>query len=95
MGSNKLKRFCTANELIKKTERKLIGVPTVAEWVKDLAVSLQRLGLVLRHSYDSPAWHSGLRIWCSYSQLRLRFDPWSGNYHVLWIWQQTNKQTNK
>ena len=34
----------------------------MAQWVKDLVLSLQQLVLLL--------WH--------------RFDPWPGNFHMLW-----------
>ena len=26
-----------------------------------------------------------LQLWC-WLQLRLRFDPWPGNFHMLWVW---------
>ena len=41
----------------------------VAQWVKNLSLSLLRLWLQL--------WHG--------------FDPWPGNFHVLWSWQKTIK----
>ena len=41
-------------------------------------------------------WCNGLRI--QLQQLSLlqkhRFHPWSGNFHMLWMWP-LNKQTNK
>ena len=30
----------------------LLGVPAVAQWVKDPALSLQWLGLLLKHGFD-------------------------------------------
>ena len=40
------------------------GVPSVAQWVKDLALP---------------------QLWCR-SQLKLRFDPWPRNFHMLLVW---------
>ena len=36
----------------------------MAQWVKDLALSLLQLGLLV--------WY--------------RFDPWPGNFRMLWMW---------
>ena len=44
--------------------RSLLQESLVLQWVKDLALSLQWLGLLL--------WH--------------RFDPWPGNFYMLWAW---------
>ena len=36
-----------------------------------------------------------LQLWCRL-QLRLRFDPWSRNFHMLWVWlkeKKLNKQS--
>ena len=49
-----------------------MGVPTVVQWVKDLAF---------------------LQLWHR-SQLWLRFAPWPGNFHMLWV-QPKNKNKNK
>ena len=27
-------------------------------------------------------------LWCG-------FDPWPRNFHMMWVWPKTNKQTNK
>ena len=43
--------------------------------------------------------YSGLSMVLSLQQLRsllwLRFDPCPMNFHMLWVQQKTNKQTNK
>ena len=49
---------------------------------------------------QSPAWCRELKdpallqLWHR-SQLRLRFSPWPGNFHMLWEQPFKNKQTNK
>ena len=44
--------------------RSLLQESLVLQWVKDLALLLQWLDLLL--------WH--------------RFDPWPGNFYMLWTW---------
>ena len=50
--------------VFKKQQR---GVPTVVQWVKDLAL---------------------LQLW-------LRFNPWPGNFHMLWVWRKKKKKKRK
>ena len=60
----------------------------MAWWVKDLALSLQQDGFE----------HSGFKdlalpqLWCRW-QLQLGFDPWPGNFHMLWVWQKENEKS--
>ena len=69
-----------------------IGVPTVLQLVKDPVLSLQQLGLLLRHGFDPQAGRvCGLRILGCHScvcrhklQLGLGFYPWPGNFHIPW-----------
>ena len=61
----------------------MLGVLTVAQQVKGLALSLGWLRLLLGHEYDPcPAqWVKDLvllQLWY-WSQLRLRLDSWPGN----------------
>ena len=59
--------------VVKKEGKKIsLRSSLVVQWVKDLALSLQQLGLLL---------------WC-------RFDPWPGNYHMLWVWPEKNVLKN-
>ena len=44
-----------------------------------------------------PPWVKDLALsllWL-WSQLWCDFDPWSGNFHMLWAWPQTNKNRNR
>ena len=43
--------------------KKCPGVPAVAQWVRELALSLQQLGLLLQLGFNPQPWPSGLRIW--------------------------------
>ena len=67
----------------------------MAQWVKDPKLSLQwhRLG-----SISCPMqWVTDpvlLQLWCT-SQLWLRFSPWPGNFHVLWVWQKGRGEEGK
>ena len=67
----------------------------MAQWVKNpTAMAWVAEELQVR----SLASHSGLKdlalsqLWCR-SMLRLRFDPWPGNFHMLqvWPWEKTSK----
>ena len=39
-----------------------------------------------------PAWCSGLNDLWHRSQLQLRFSPWPGNFHILWVWPLKKKK---
>ena len=60
-----------------------VGVPTVAQWVNDPACLCQGAGLspgLTKWVKDSAL----LQLWCRL-QLRLGFDPWPGNLHMLQV----------
>ena len=51
---------------------------------------------------EFPLWHSGLRIQRCHGdgvsgscglQLQLRFNPWPGNFHLLWVQPHTHTHT--
>ena len=53
-------------------------------------------------SIQSSLWPSGLGIWCCHwcgsrlqSLLWCGFDPWPGNFLMLWVWQKTKTKTNQ
>ena len=62
----------------------------MAQWVKDLALSLGSMGLI-----PGPVqWGKDvvlLQLWCGL-QLQLRFDPWPGHFHMS---QVQHRQTKK
>ena len=63
-----------------------LGVLALVQWVR-IQHCLQWLGVAADERVQSPAQDSALRIWhchrCGmWSQLRLRFDPWPGNFHM-------------
>ena len=51
-------------EFITSSKEKMLGSPLVAQWVKDLALSL---------------------LWYG-------FDPWPGNFLMLWAWPKKKKK---
>ena len=57
-----------------------LGIPTVAQWVKNLTVATQAAAVA---RVQPSAWHSGLKdpallqLW-QRSQLQFRFNPWAG-----------------
>ena len=59
-----------------------MGFPTVAQWVNDPAYLFGGADLIpsLAHWVKDPAFPQ----LCYRSQLRLEFDPWPGNFHMLW-----------
>ena len=68
----------------------------MVQCVKDTVLSLQHLELPWRHGWSpGPSqWVKNLvllQLWQKL-QLCLRFSPWPGNFHVLWV---QPKQTNK
>ena len=75
--------------LILKNWKKKRGVPTVAQWVNDLACLCGGASVI-------PAWCSGLKdpalppLW-----LRLGFDPWLGNFHMQWVQLKKKKEKKK
>ena len=82
----------------KKRERERAGVPTVAQWVKN---STAAAWVAVEVWVQSPAWHSGLKdpvlwqLWL-WSQVWLKFNPWPGNFHMLWVWpEKKQKQKNR
>lgn len=48
-------------------------------------------------SWEFPLWHGGLRIWLQWLRLlwRCRFDPWPGNFHILWVQPFKKKKGRK
>lgn len=76
-------------EVAKKYELKppTLGVPTVAQQVKDLELSLQLLWSLLKGKLDPwQCWVKDLtlpQLWHR-SQLCLGFNPWPGNLHMPW-----------
>ena len=53
----------------------------MAQWVKNLTVVAQVTAELL---VPSVVWHSGLKD-LVLPQLQLRFNPWSGNFHMLQV----------
>ena len=58
-----------------------VGIPAVTQHVKDLALSLHWLRSLLwgRFHQQPPQWVKNVVL----PQLRLRFDPWLGSFHIL------------
>uniref|UniRef100_A0A8D1M4A6 Epidermal growth factor-like protein 7 n=1 Tax=Sus scrofa TaxID=9823 RepID=A0A8D1M4A6_PIG len=70
-----------------------LGVPTVAQWVKNLTAPA---GVTGEAWVRSPAWHSGLNhsaLQCR-SHLQLRCSPWQGNFHMLPVWTFKKKKSS-
>ena len=71
-----------------------MGVPIVAQWVKNLTAVVQSVAEV---QVQSPAWHSGLKdpvllqLW-QRSQLQCGFDPWPRNFHMPQVQPFTKKK---
>ena len=63
------------------TSRLKCGVPTVVQWVTNMAAAA--LGTV-KVQVGPPAWDSGLEIWHRL-QLWLGFNPWLRAFHLLWV----------
>ena len=64
-----------------------LGVPSVAQWVKNAAAVAW---LAAEAWVQSPAQHCGLRDLVLLqlrrrSQLWLRFNPWPWNFHMAWV----------
>ena len=65
------------------------SVPGLVQWVKDLALP-QAAAQV---TDAAQTWRG-----CGYGvgrQLQLGFDPWPMNFHMLHVWPEKEKQTNK
>ena len=62
----------------------------MARWGKDLVLSLQQLGELLRYGLDPPNLAQRvkdpvlLKLWRR-SQLWLGLDPWPGNFRMPWV----------
>ena len=63
-------------------------VLAVAQWIKNLTVAAQ---VATEVRIQSLAWHSGLKD-LALLQLHLRFNPWSGNFQMLWVRPWGNKK---
>ena len=92
----KFKSFCTAKETIFKNE-KTGGVPVMAQWQQTQLVSMrmQVRSLALLSGLKIQCCHE---LWCRLQtwilhccgcavgqQLEVWFDPYLGNFHMLWI----------
>ena len=64
-------------------------------WTKPVSFCEHFVLTISTSSIPSPAqWVKDLallHLWHSL-QLQLRFDPWSGNFHMLWIWLKKKKK---
>ena len=63
-------------------------IPGLAQWVKDL---------VLPWAVVQVTDKSWILHYCGCDigqQLQLLFDPWPGNFHMLWVWPQKDKKIN-
>ena len=68
-------------------EKKVLGVPAVVQWVKNLTAVAQ---VAVETQVQSPAQHCGLKDQelqhlLRRSQLQLGFDPWPRKFHLLWV----------
>ena len=73
-----------------------MGAPAVAQWVKDLVLSLWWLeSLWWLSSIPGPAQGAKdlalLQLWCK-SQLWLGFDPWPVNFHGTQMWPKKRER---
>ena len=68
----------------------------MAQWVKYLTAVVL---VVVGAQVQSPAWYRGLKDLalpqlCHRLQLQLRFNPWPGNFHMMWVQPQKKKKKN-
>ena len=79
-----LLNFTIFATLKKKQKLKTLGVPTLFHWVTNLTAGAWIAAEVLVQS-SSSSWRSGFKDPVLSLQLQLRFSPWPGNFHMLWV----------